>query len=52
MKLRGDISMGPGMADVESQRGLMKFTAIDRDAGGLAAKRLAPVCTDHKARGQ
>src|SRR6202051_4716764 len=52
VKLRGDISMRPGMADIESQRRLIEFTALDLDAGGLAAKRLPPVGADHKPRGQ
>src|SRR5580704_3315042 len=51
MKLRGDISMRPGMADIESQRGLIEFAAFDLDAGGLAATRLPSVGADHEARG-
>ena len=52
MKLGGDISMRPGMADVEGQRGLIEFAAPDLDAGGLAAERLPSVGADHEARGQ
>jgi len=51
MKLRGDISMRPGMADIESQRGLIELAACDLDAGGLAARRLPSVGADHEARG-
>src|SRR5437667_7224674 len=40
------------MADVEGQRRLMQVAALDRDGRGLAAQRLAPVGTGHKARRQ
>src|SRR6202021_739036 len=52
MKLRGDISMRPGMADVESQCGLIELAAFDVDAGRLAARRLPSVGADHEARGK
>ena len=52
MKLGGDISMRPRMADVEGQRGLIEVAALDLDAGGLAAQRMPSVGADHKARRQ
>src|SRR6185295_4695115 len=52
MKLRGDISMRPRMADVEGQRRLVEGAASDLDAGGLPAQRLPSVRANHEARGQ
>ena len=41
VKLRGDISMRPRMADVEGQRRLVEAAAADLDAGGLAGTAIA-----------
>ncbi len=52
VKLGGDISMRPRMADVEGQRRLVEIAAADRDAGGFAAGRLPAVGADHQPCGQ
>ena len=40
------------MTDVERQRRLVEFAALDGDAGGLTAKRLPSVGADRKVRRQ
>ena len=49
VKLGGDISMRPRMADVEGQCRLVERAAADLDAGCLPALRLAAVRADHEA---
>ncbi len=50
VKFGRNVVVGTGMADVECQRRLMKFAAVDRNARGLPAERVPAIGANRRAR--